>query len=220
MSCMTRSEIAGYIDHTLLKSDAVDADYDRFCDQAKEYGFKAVCVNSSRVAYIKERLKGTQIKVGSTVGFPLGVMDSQAKAFEASRAIAQGADELDMVLNVGALKSGDLSLVEEDVRAVRDAASGGIVLKVIIETCLLTDEEKVTACKIVKSAGADFVKTSTGLAGGGATVDDIRLMRRTVGSDMGVKASGGIRDFATAERMIEAGANRIGAGDGVRIVTG
>ncbi len=218
MSCITRAEIAGYIDHTLLKSDAVDADYDKLCDQAKEYGFKAVCVNSARVAYIKERLNGSPIKVCSTIGFPLGVMDSQAKAFEARRAIEQGAEELDMVLNVGALKSGDLSRVEEDVRAVRDAASGCIVLKVIIETCLLTDDEKVTACKIAQSAGADFVKTSTGLAGG-ATVDDIRLMRRTVGSDMGVKASGGIRDFATAAEMIKAGANRIGAGNGVAIVT-
>jgi deoxyribose-phosphate aldolase len=217
---MTASEMAGYIDHTLLKPDAPLPAFDKLCDEAIRYGFKSVCVNSGRVAHVAENVKGTGVKVCSVIGFPLGAMDSSAKAFEAKRAMEQGATELDMVLNIGALKSGDLKAAEEDIRAVRGEAGGTTVLKVIIETCLLTEEEKVFACEIAKKAGADFVKTSTGFSTGGATVEDVALMRRVVGPEMGVKASGGIKDFATASAMIAAGANRIGAGAGVAIVAG
>jgi deoxyribose-phosphate aldolase len=217
---MTASEMAGYIDHTLLKPEAALPAFDKLCDEAIRYRFKSVCVNSGRVAYVAEKLKGTGVKVCSVIGFPLGAMASRAKAFEAKRAIADGATELDMVLNIGAVKSGDLKAAEEDIKAVRGQAKGTTVLKVIIETCLLTEEEKVLACEIAKKAGADFVKTSTGFSTGGATVEDVALMRRVVGPEMGVKASGGIKDFATASAMIAAGANRIGAGAGVAIVAG
>ena len=217
---MTAFEMAGYIDHTLLKPEAPLSAFDKLCGEAIRYGFKSVCVNSGRVAYVAEKVKDTGVKVCSVIGFPLGAMDSRAKAFEAKRAIEQGATELDMVLNIGALKSGDPKAVEEDIRAVRGEAQGTTVLKVIIETCLLTGEEKILACEIAKKAGADFVKTSTGFSTGGATVEDVALMRRVVGPEMGVKASGGIKDFATASAMIAAGANRIGAGAGVAIVAG
>jgi deoxyribose-phosphate aldolase len=217
---MTASEMAGYIDHTLLKPEAPLSAFDKLCDEAIRHEFKSVCVNSGRVAYVAEKLKGTGVKVCSVTGFPLGAMDSRAKAFEAKRAMEQGATELDMVLNIGALKSGDLKGAEEDIRAVRGEARGTTVLKVIIETCLLTEEEKVLACEVVKKAGADFVKTSTGFSTGGATVEDVALLRRLLGAEMGVKASGGIKDFATASAMIAAGADRIGAGAGVAIVTG
>jgi deoxyribose-phosphate aldolase len=217
---MTASEMAGYIDHTLLKPEAALPDLDKLCGEAIRYEFKSVCVNSGRVAYVAEKLKGTGVKVCSVIGFPLGAMESSAKAYEAKRAMEQGATELDMVLNIGALKSGELKVAEEDIRAVRGEASGTTVLKVIIETCLLTEEEKVLACEIAKKAGADFVKTSTGFSTGGATVEDVALLRRVLGAEMGVKASGGIKDFATASAMIAAGANRIGAGAGVAIVTG
>ena len=217
---MTASEMARYIDHTLLKPEAPLSAFDKLCDEAIHYGFKSVCVNSGRVANVVEKVKGTGVIVCSVIGFPLGAMDSRAKAFEAKRAIEQGASELDMVLNIGALKSGDLKAAEEDIKAVRGEAKGTMVLKVIIETCLLTEEEKVLACEIAKKAGADFVKTSTGFSSGGATVEDVALIRRVLGPEMGVKASGGIKDFATASAMIAAGANRIGAGAGVAIVAG
>jgi len=214
------SELAQYIDHTLLKPDAPWAAFDTLCKEAIQYKFKTVCINSSRVPYVTKKLQGTPVLVCSVVGFPLGAMDSRAKAFETRRAIEEGAKEIDMVINVGALKSRDLKLVEEDIRAVRRATRPTITLKVILETCLLTDDEKVLACEIAKKAGADFVKTSTGFAGGGATVEDVALMRRIVGPKLGVKASGGIRDFATATAMIAAGATRLGTSASVAIVTG
>jgi len=217
---LTAAEIAQYIDHTVLKPEAAGAAFDQLCQEALTYNFKSVCVNSSRVAYVADKLQGSEVAVCSVVGFPLGAMDSKAKAFEAGRAIEGGATELDMVINVGALKSGDLKTVESDIKAVRLAAPGKIVLKVIIETCLLTDDEKVQACEIAKAAGADFVKTSTGFSSGGATIEDVALMRKVVGPEMGVKASGGIKNYAGALAMIEAGANRIGAGAGVEIVKG
>ncbi len=217
-SSVTASEMAAYIDHTLLKPDAPQSAFDQLCDEAIQYGFKSVCVNSGRVAYVARKLQGTGVDVCSVIGFPLGAMDTRAKVFEARRAIEDGADELDMVLNIGALKDGDRKTVEEDIRSVRREAKNKTVLKVIIETCLLTDDEKVLACEIAKKAGADFVKTSTGFSSGGATVGDVALMRRVVGQKMGVKASGGIKDFATASAMIAAGANRIGAGAGVAIL--
>ena len=217
---ISAAEMAGYIDHTLLKPEAASAAFDQLCDEASGYGFKAVCVNSGWVAYVAAKLKGSPIRVCSVVGFPLGAMHRQSKAYEARKAIEDGARELDMVLNIGAMKAGDLKAVEEDIRAVRREAEDPVLLKVIIETCLLTDDEKVKTCQIAKKAGADFVKTSTGFSTGGATVADVALMRKTVGPAMGVKASGGIKNFATAAAMIAAGATRIGAGAGVAIVSG
>jgi deoxyribose-phosphate aldolase len=217
---MTAAEMAQYIDHTLLKPEATPAAFDKLCQEAVRHGFKAVCVNSGWVAYVIKKLKGTRIAVCSVVGFPLGTAHSQVKAFEAGKAIEDGAQELDMVLDLGALKSGDLKAVAEDILAVRRAAKYPAVLKVIIETCLLTTDEKVKACEIAQKAGADFVKTSTGFSTGGATVEDVALMRKTVGPEMGVKASAGIKDFETAAAMIAAGATRIGAGAGVAIVSG
>lgn len=214
----TSDEMAKYIDHTLLKPDAVSSAFDALCKEAEEYGFASVCVNSGRVEYVAEALRGKGVDVCAVVGFPLGAMESRAKAFEAKRAVELGASELDMVLNVGALKFGDLNAVEEDIRLVREAAGPGAVLKVIIETCLLDEGEKITACELSKKAGADFVKTSTGFGGGGAAVEDVALMRKTVGPAMGVKASGGVHDLADALAMIEAGATRIGASAGVKIV--
>jgi len=215
---ITAAEMAKYIDHTLLKPDATIDAVAKLCAEAIAYGFKAVCVNSGHVAYIAGKLQGTGVAVCTVVGFPLGAMQMRAKAFEAENAIAEGANEIDMVLNIGALKGGDRKIVEADIRAVRQAAAGPIVLKVIIETCLLTAEEKVQACKIAKNAGADFVKTSTGFSSGGATVEDVALMRKTVGRQMGVKASGGIKDWSTAAAMIRAGASRIGTSSGIAIV--
>jgi deoxyribose-phosphate aldolase len=216
---MTASEMAQYIDHTLLKPEATPAAFDQLCEEARQYGFKAVCVNSGWVAYVAEKLEGTGIAVCSVVGFPLGAMHSRGKAFEARKALEFGAQELDMVLSVGALKAGDLNAVGEDILAVRREAKHSTLLKVIIETCLLTNDEKIKACEIAQKAGADFVKTSTGFSTGGATVEDVALMRKTVGPEMGVKASGGIKDFETAAAMIAAGATRIGAGAGVAILT-
>jgi deoxyribose-phosphate aldolase len=214
------AQIAKYIDHTMLMPDAPDAAFDKLCDEAVEWGFFSVCVNSSRVSYVARKLQGTAVKVSAVIGFPLGAMDSTSKAFEARRAVSDGAHELDMVMNIGAMKSGDIKLVENDIRAVRRATRGTTILKVIIETSLLTDDEKVLACEISKRAGADFVKTCTGFAGGGATPHDIALMRRTVGPQMGVKASGGMRNYPRAVQIIAAGANRIGAVSSVAIVTG
>ncbi len=214
---ITAVEIARTIDHTLLKPEAALAAFDKLCDEARRYHFKAVCVNSSRVRYVAAKLKGSDTAVCSVVGFPLGAMDSASKAFEAATAVACGAVELDMVIAVGDLKSGDLKAVEDDIRAVRKVVRSAL-LKVIIEICLLTDAEKVTACEICKNTGADFVKTSTGFAGGGATVADVALMRKTVGPDMGVKASGGIKDYGDAVAMLRAGASRLGVSAGVAIV--
>jgi deoxyribose-phosphate aldolase len=215
----TPHEIAKTIDHTLLRPDAAAGDIAVLCDEAVQYGFAAVCVNSCHVAAAAARLEGTGVAVCSVIGFPLGAMLSAAKAFEAEQAVAEGAVELDMVINVGALKSGNAETVGSDITAVRKAAGAGILLKVIIETCLLTEDEKIRACEIAKRAGADFVKTSTGFSTGGATTTDVALMRKTVGSETGVKASGGIKDRASAEAMIQAGASRIGTSSGVIIVT-
>jgi ribokinase len=211
-------DLARTIDHTLLTADAPIEAYDSLCDEALRYGFQAVCVNSGQVAHVAERLAGSDVKVCAVVGFPLGAMDSGAKAFEARRAVEHGADELDMVMNVGALKSGDLGAVEEDIRAVRQAAPEPVVLKVILETCLLSDQEKVAACRTAMRAGADFVKTSTGFSTGGATSVDVALLRKSVGPGKGVKASGGIREYQGAMEMIAAGADRIGSGSGVQIM--
>ncbi len=212
-------ELAKLIDHTLLKPDAVPGAIEKLCREAAEYGFASVCVNPANVARAVQLLRGTRVKVCTVIGFPLGATTSLAKAFEARDAVAGGADELDMVLNVGALKAGDEALVSRDMRSVVEAAEGRVV-KVILETGLLTEEEKVKACLLAKEAGAAFVKTSTGFGPGGATVEDVRLMRRTVGPDFGVKASGGIRDRETAERMVAAGATRLGTSSGVAIVRG
>lgn len=217
---MKAAEMAQYIDHTLLKPEATPSAFDQLCEEARQYGFKAVCVNSGWVAYVAEKLKGTEIAVCSVVGFPLGAMHQRGKAFEARKAVEFGARELDMVMNIGALKAGDLNTVGEDILAVRHEAKHPTLLKVIIETCLLNDAEKIKACEIALKAGADFVKTSTGFSTGGATVEDVALMRKTVGPEIGVKASGGIKDFETAATMIAAGATRIGAGAGVEIVNG
>ena len=215
---MTASEMAKLIDHTLLKPEASRSAFDRLCREAVRYRFKAVCVNSAWVTSVADKVRGSEVAVCSVIGFPLGAMDSATKAFEAEKAMENGATELDMVLNIGALKDGDFKTVEADILAVRRAAASPIVLKVIIETCLLTAEEKVLACKIAKNAGADFVKTSTGFSSGGATVEDVALLRRLVGPAMGVKASGGIKDWLTALAMIKAGADRIGTSAGVVIV--
>ncbi len=209
--------IARYIDHTLLKPEASKEDVKKICAEAKEYGFFSVCVNGANVAFAYDLLKETDVKVAAVVGFPLGAMTSEAKAFETKNVIENGAKEIDMVINVGALKEGKVDEVLKDIKAVVDAAGSDAIVKVIIESCLLTDEEKVLACKLSKEAGAHFVKTSTGFNTGGATVEDIKLMRQTVGPEMGVKASGGVRDLRTALDMIEAGATRIGASASVSI---
>jgi deoxyribose-phosphate aldolase len=211
--------LAKYIDHTLLKPEATRDELLQLCDEARKHQFATVCVNSSNVAFVARQLKGSGVRVTAVVGFPLGAMTPRAKAFETKEAIRCGADEIDMVLNIGALKSGDLDLVEEDIRAVVEAAKPHPV-KVILETSKLDDEEKVVACALSKAAGAAFVKTSTGFGGGGATTEDIALMRRVVGRSMGVKASGGIRTREDAEAMIKAGANRLGASASVAIVLG
>ncbi len=208
--------IAGYIDHTLLAADAKKDDIVRICAEAKEHHFASVCVNSCWVSLAASLLKGTGVHVCTVVGFPLGAMEASSKAGEAADAVRNGADEIDMVINIGFLKSGMKDEVLEDMKAVRAACSGSI-LKVIIETCLLTDDEKREACILAEKAGADFVKTSTGFSKGGATVHDVALMRSVVGDRLGVKASGGVRDYATAKAMIEAGATRIGASAGIAI---
>lgn len=208
-----------YIDHTLLKPDASQEQIMNLIEEATEHDFASVCVNPTWVAFAAQALKGTDVKVCTVIGFPLGANTPEVKAFEAEDAIQNGADEIDMVINIGALKSQDYELVEKDIRAVVEAAKGTLV-KVIIETCLLTDDEKVKACQIAQKAGADFVKTSTGFSIGGATVADVALMRKTVGPDMGVKASGGARSYEDALAFIKAGATRIGASSGVAIMEG
>ena len=211
--------IAQTIDHTLLAPDATFDQIARICDEAKQYGFASVCVNSGYVPVVSEALAGTDVATCSVVGFPLGAMSTDAKAFEASQAIKNGADEIDMVINIGWLKSGRTDLVGADIQALRDSTQGKI-LKVILETALLDQDEIITVCKIAREIGVDFVKTSTGFGGGGATVEDVRLMKATVGDGVQVKASGGVRDYETAVAMIEAGASRIGASAGIAIVTG
>lgn len=214
-------DLAGFVDHTLLKPDATAADIDLLCDEARDYGFAAVCINPAWVRRAADRLRGTRVRVASVVGFPFGATTPEVKALEARRAIRDGAREIDMVINIGALKSGDHGLVRRDIERVADACrEAGATLKVIIEAALLTDEEKVVASYLAKEAKADFVKTSTGYASGGATIHDVLLMRETVGPEMGVKAAGGIRTAEEARDMIAAGATRIGASAGVKIVTG
>ncbi|MGZ0086438.1 deoxyribose-phosphate aldolase [Caldibacillus thermoamylovorans] len=212
--------MAKMIDHTLLKPEATEEQIIQLCREAKQYGFASVCVNPAWVKAAARELSGTDVRVCTVIGFPLGATTPETKAFETNNAIENGAGEVDMVINIGALKSGDDELVERDIRAVVEAAAGKALVKVIIETALLTDEEKVRACQLAVKAGADYVKTSTGFSGGGATVEDVALMRRTVGDKAGVKASGGVRDRETAEAMIAAGATRIGTSSGVAIVRG
>lgn len=212
--------LSSMIDHTLLKADATKAEITTLTEEAKKYEFASVCVNPTWVAYSAEQLANSKVKVCTVIGFPLGASTSETKAFEAQNAISHGATEVDMVINIGALKDGDVELVEQDIKAVVDAASGKAIVKVIIETCLLTDEQKVTACQLAAKAGADFVKTSTGFSSGGATADDVALMRKTVGDKLGVKASGGIRSLEDMNSMISAGATRIGASSGVKIMQG
>ncbi|MFW5438251.1 deoxyribose-phosphate aldolase [Paenibacillus apiarius] len=212
--------IAGMIDHTLLRADATKEDIAKLTEEAKRYEFASVCVNPAWVAYSAEQLAGTQVNVCTVIGFPLGAATTAVKAYETKDAIDNGADEVDMVINIGALKAQDYELVEKDIRAVVEAASGKALVKVIIEACLLTDEEKVRACELAVKAGADFVKTSTGFSTGGATREDVALMRRTVGQRAGVKASGGVRSLEDMNDMIEAGATRIGASSGVQIMEG
>ena len=208
-----------YIDHTLLKPESTQEQIDHLLSEAVEYQFASVCVNPTWVAHCSKTLAGTGVKVCTVVGFPLGANTSSVKAFETKDAIANGADEIDMVINVGQLKSGQYEVVEADIRAVVEASQDKLV-KVIIETCLLTNDEKVKACQLAVSAGADFVKTSTGFSAAGATVQDIVLMRETVGPNIGVKAAGGARSYEDAEAFIEAGATRIGTSSGVAIVSG
>ncbi|MCA9322052.1 MAG: deoxyribose-phosphate aldolase [Planctomycetes bacterium] len=213
-----KGDLAGLIDHTLLKPDGTRAEIDQLCREAAQHRFMSVCVNPTWVRHAAQRLTGSGVAVCTVIGFPLGANRSDLKAEEAKRAQDDGATELDMVINVGALKSGDLDLVRDDIRAVVATRRSGSLVKVIIETCLLTDEEKRTACRLARQAGADFVKTSTGFAGGGATAADIALMREVVGSALGVKASGGVRTRSDVEAMVAAGATRIGASAGVKIV--
>jgi len=214
------ASLAAYIDHTLLKKDATLEDVRKICDEAKKYKFAGVCVNPCYIRFVAEQLEGYPVIPCCVIGFPFGAQTPEAKAAEAKDAVLNGARELDMVINLGAIKSKDWALVERDVKAVVDAADGKAGVKVILETGLLTDEEKVKACEICKLAGASFVKTCTGFADGCATVEDIELMRKTVGQDMGVKASGGVRTYETAVKMIKAGANRLGATAGIAIVSG
>lgn len=212
-------EIAKFIDHTLLKPEATPAEIEKLCHEAKEYHFAAVCVNPPYVKQCAQLLRDTGVAVCTVVGFPLGAHTTQVKVFETHQAIADGAREIDMVINIGALKAKQYDVVRDDIRAVCDAAHArGAIVKVIIEAALLTDDEKVRACELAREAGADFVKTSTGFGPGGATVHDVALMARTVGGELGVKASGGIRSYEQAQAMLAAGATRIGASAGVKIV--
>ncbi len=216
---MNAKELAKTIDHTLLKPDATAAQILKVCEEAKAYHFASVCVNPSRIALVAEALKGTDVTPCCVVGFPLGAIPSESKAAETAVAVRDGAREIDMVINIGAAKEGDWALVERDIAAVKAACGERAKLKVIIETCLLTDGEKVEACQAAMRAKADFVKTSTGFSKAGATTADVRLMRQTVGPDMGVKAAGGIHNRAEALAMLEAGARRIGASSGIAIVS-
>ncbi len=214
-------DLAGMIDHTLLKPDATQDQIAQLCFEARKYGFASVCVNPTWVELCAKLLEGSPVKVCSVIGFPLGATAPEVKAFETQNALEHGATEIDMVINIGALKARDLELVARDIRGVVTTAHArGALVKVIIEAVLLTDEEKTMACLLAKEAGADFVKTSTGFASGGATVHDVALMRKAVGPEMGVKAAGGVRTYEDAEKMIKAGATRIGASAGIKIVQG
>ncbi|MFJ5564404.1 deoxyribose-phosphate aldolase [Lysinibacillus xylanilyticus] len=211
---------ARMIDHTLLKAEATKEQIEKLCAEAKQFNFASVCVNPTWVKNSSELLQGSDVLVCTVIGFPLGANTPTVKAFEAKDAIANGAQEVDMVINIGALKDKNYDLVQADIAAVVEAAKGNALVKVIIESCLLTDEEKVKACELAVAAGADYVKTSTGFSTGGATAEDIALMRKTVGPDLGVKASGGVRSLEDMKKMIEAGATRIGASSGVAIMNG
>ncbi|KAB7709211.1 deoxyribose-phosphate aldolase [Bacillus aerolatus] len=214
------SDMAKTIDHTLLKAETTKEEVKKLCEEARAYEFASVCINPVWVAYAGEQLEGTKVKVCTVIGFPLGATTTEVKAFETKNAIQNGATEVDMVINIGALKAGDDETVLKDIQAVTAAARGKALTKVIIETSLLTDEEKERACTLAVQAGAHYVKTSTGFSTGGATVEDVQLMRKTVGPDIGVKASGGVRSQEDAAGMIKAGATRIGASSGVKIVQG
>jgi deoxyribose-phosphate aldolase len=214
-------DIAALIDHTLLKPDATPDQIAQLCYEARKYGFASVCINPGHVKLCADLLRGSNVKVCTVIGFPLGATSPEAKVYETETALRDGATEIDMVINIGALKGGDYTWVARDIRGVVETTHhAGSIVKVIIETSLLTDEEKVTACLLAKQAGADYVKTSTGFAGGGATVEDVALMRRVVGPEMGVKASGGVRTFEDARNMVQAGATRLGASAGVKIIQG
>ncbi|MFV5901431.1 deoxyribose-phosphate aldolase [Staphylococcus gallinarum] len=210
---------AKYIDHTLLKPEATKDQIDKLISEAKEYNFKSICINPTHVQYATEQLTDSDVLVCTVIGFPLGATTTETKIFETEDVIKKGASEVDMVINIGALKDGNYDLVQKDIEGVVGAANGKTV-KVIIETCLLTDEEKVKASELSKAAGADFVKTSTGFAGGGATPEDVKLMKDTVGDALEVKASGGVRNLEDFNKMIEAGATRIGASAGIQIIQG
>lgn len=212
--------IAALIDHTLLKQDATKEQIEKLCEEAKTYTFASVCVNPTWVNLSAKLLQDSPVKVCTVIGFPLGANTPAVKAFETTDAIANGADEIDMVINVGALKGQDHDLVQKDIEAVVNAAKGKAIVKVILETCLLTKEEIKVASELSKAAGADFVKTSTGFSTGGATVEDVKLMRETVGAELGVKASGGVRSLEDVQAMVEVGATRIGASSGVVIMQG
>lgn len=208
-----------YIDHTVLKAISTVEDINKLCEEAKTYGFYSVCVNGAYVSMCKKNLAGTDVKIAAVVGFPLGAMDSSVKVYESAKAIADGASEIDMVINIGMLKSKNLKYVEEEIRAIKNAI-GNNVLKVIIETCYLTDEEKKIACQLSLNAGADFVKTSTGFGTGGATYEDVKLMKEVVGDKALVKASGGVKTYEVAKKYIELGASRLGTSSGIEIISG
>jgi len=214
---MTGAEIAPFIDHTLLKADAAESDICRLCEEARQYRFASVCVNGAYVPVAARELRGSGIRICSVVGFPLGATASGAKAFEAALAVRQGAEEVDMVISVGRLLTGDEDYVLEDIRAVVEVVEKKVLVKAILETCLLSDKQKIAACRLAEKAGADFVKTSTGFSSGGATAQDVMLLRKTVGYRLGVKASGGIRTRRDAEIMISAGASRLGTSASVAI---
>lgn len=215
---ITKEYIASIIDHTILKPETTPNDVKKICKEAVENKFASVCVNSCYTKLVASEVKGSEVKVCTVVGFPLGAMSSEAKAYETRKAIEDGAQEIDMVINIGMLKACEYDYVKNDILSVVNAAKGKALVKVIIETCLLTDDEKVKACQIAKDCGADFVKTSTGFSKWGAKVEDVKLMRETVGSEMGVKASGGVHSFEDAVSMVEAGASRIGASSSLKII--
>ncbi len=214
------NKIANMIDHTVLKATSTKDDVIKVCNEAKEYNFFSVCINPTHIELAKKELEGSNVKVCTVIGFPLGANTPEVKAFETKDAISKGADEVDMVINIGALKDKNYELVERDIKAVVDAANKDALVKVIIETCYLTDEEKKIACELAVKAGTDYVKTSTGFGTGGSTPEDIKLMRETVGQDIGVKASGGVRCKKDADAVINAGASRIGASASIAIVSG
>ena len=215
-----KQKIAGMIDHTVLKAMTTQEEVIKVCNEAKENGFFSVCINPTHIEFVKKQLEGSNVKVCTVIGFPLGANTPEVKAFETKDAIAKGADEVDMVINIGALKDKNYELVERDIKAVVDAADKKALVKVIIETCYLTDEEKKIACELAVKGGTDYVKTSTGFGTGGSTPADIKLMRQTVGENIGVKASGGVRNEKDAVAVIESGASRIGASSSVAIING